>query len=168
MDCPNCHQAIPQLPPDGCCPLCGHKVGVARRQVTTLYVITGAITASVFVYGALVFILESTGYQRPEPQPLLCYGCLALSIALFAPMFILERKMLAKETVQGVRSATVMVGALAESMALYGLVLYFIGGGIKWFVILLGVSLVGFMYLATRIPTYARLLEKYTIEGRES
>ena len=41
------------------------------------------------------------------------------------------------------------------------LVLYFVGEGVQWFSIFLGLSLVTYIYLAARMPTYARLLEKY-------
>ena len=35
------------------------------------------------------------------------------------------------------------------------------GEGVQWFSIFLGLSLVTYIYLAARMPTYARLLEKY-------
>ena len=49
--------------------------------------------------------------------------------------------------------------ALAEGQAVLGLGAYFLGAGVQWFTYFVGLSLVSFMYLWSRMPTYVRMVE---------
>ena len=162
MRCPTCKQEIAAPTTDNCCPLCGASIGPVRQRVTLLYVVSGSIFASVLIYGAIVAIMESTGFASGAGAPdAIKYVFLGIALCMYVPIGFVERQLLARETAQAVWSAAIVVAALCESIAILGLVLYFLGEGVKWFSIFLGLSLVSFVYLASRMPTYAGLIEKY-------
>ncbi len=162
MRCPACKQEI-TVPLDGArCPLCGAGIGPARQHVLQLYIICGAIFASVLMYGVAVALLETTGYQAmAAPVSMIRTAFLALCVLMPIPLVVLERRLLDGGTVPAVKSAAVVVASLCESIAVLGLVLYLLGGGVKWFAIFTGLSFVSFLYLASRIPLYAGLIDKY-------
>ncbi|NSW56546.1 MAG: hypothetical protein HPY44_11060 [Armatimonadetes bacterium] len=137
-----------------------------RREVTFLYVLTSAFFASLLVYGALAFIVESA-VDRGEPgSPVLRYAVLGMSVFLLVAITTVERFLLPGETVAAVRTCAIVQAAFADAIAVCGLVLFLTGESIEWFVLHLGLAAAGFIYLATRIPHYSRLMEKYIIESK--
>ena len=165
--CPACGQKVDDPTGSSACPLCGAHLMAGRREVTTLYLFTGAFFASLLVYGAIVFVMEST-VQRVEPgNPALRYILSVMSVPLLVAIVAVERYLLRAETVAAVRTCAIMQAAFAEAIALYGLVLYFTGENLEWFVLHLGLAAAGFFYLATRVPHYARLMEKYITQSKQ-
>ena len=161
MRCSACNQEFQRVGTSGSCPLCGAPARAGSPRIAQLYLISGGLFASTLLYGAMVTVLMSTGYDRPAPPPILRHALLGATLMVWAAMRTVERSMLARKTVAGVTSACMAVGAMSETVAVFGLVLFFLGDGIKWFTVFLGLALVSFIYLATRMPTYARLLTEY-------
>jgi hypothetical protein len=170
MKCPACKQEITQPLREGRCPMCEAPVARTSEQVRTLYVICGAMFLSIFAYAALVVLFEKTGTGGPEgrslsgaaaklvPSILLAAAGLEYIVALAA-----ERVILARGTGASVRQAAIILGAASEAITILGLALYFMGCGVQWFTIFLGASAVSFLYLGTRLPVYARMLEGYAV-----
>lgn len=161
MRCPKCRQVFAHESPEGGCPLCGAQVGPVRQEVLEVYLVTGGLFLAVLVYVGLVVFWERTGHKPPVAvPPAVRYILLGAAAAMFVPMLALERSCLAKSTPQGVRTAALMLGVLSESTAILGLLLYFLGSGVQCFALCVGISLAGFAYLGSRMPTYVRLLEE--------
>ena len=160
MRCHACKQEIEQRRPDGCCPLCGATAGPAHREIMQIYIITGAFFASVLVYGGIVAFLETTNFTPVRAAPQLPYSLLVLAAALLGAMLAAERQLLARKTTAGARAAALVTAALCETIALFGLVAYVLGGGMGWVVVFLGLALAGFVYLSSRLPVYVRTIEE--------
>lgn len=164
MICPACGQKVDKPGPGGSCPSCGASHAAGRREALFLYLLTGAFFASLLIYGVLVVVMESVA-ERGEPAfPQLRFILAAISVVALISLVAVERFFLPRETVEAVRTCAILQAALAESVAIYGLALYLTGEDIQWFVLHLGLSVAGFIYLATRVPQYARLMETYSLE----
>ena len=171
MPCPTCHQHFRAPTPDGRCPLCGAPVAGVQREVTTLYIVTGAIFASVLVYAGIVAFLETTG-EAPaaEAAPILRHLFFAVALAVCLQVVLVRRWLSAKlgrDTLQSVMSEALISAALCEFVAILGLVLYFLGGGVNGFVLMLVVSVLGFLHLGSQMPWYVRRLEEYAVRDAE-
>ena len=125
-----------------------------------LYVITTGIFLTVLAYGALVAVMESTGHAPKEiGPPALRTGLLVAAVGLWLPMYVVEQVVLTRNTPAAARMAAILVAALAEGQAILGLAAYFLGGGVQWFTYFVALSLLSFMYLWSRMPTYVRMVE---------
>lgn len=159
MRCHACKQEFDRRRPDGCCPLCGATAGPAQREVTQIYIITGAFFASVLFYGGVVALLEMSEFTPPHTAPQLPYYLLVLAAAMLGAMLAAERQLLARKTTAAVRAAALVTAGLCEAIALFGLVAYILGGGMAWVVVFLGLALAGFVYMSSRLPVYVRVIE---------
>jgi len=163
VQCPNCRQQIAHLTGQGACPSCGAPVYLAQREVTILRVLGSAFFASVLVCAGLVVFMVRLGYQAPGAAPMLNYIFVGIAVGELGMMVLIERALLAQETVRGVTGAAIVLAAMAESIAILGVAVFFVNGALDWFVALLALSVAGFLYLATRVPGYGRLLQEYAL-----
>jgi len=120
----------------------------------------GHLFYTLLCYGALVATMEFTG-QAPKgvlPEAVRT-GLLGLAILLWAPMYLGEQAVVARGTPVAARTAAVLVAAVADGQAILGLVSYFLGGGVQWFTYFVGLSVLSFLYLWLRMPTYVAMVE---------
>lgn len=167
MRCPACRQEIEQPLQHGACPMCGAPVARATSEARVLYIITGAMFMAILCYAALVAVMELTGsmeasrpvvsdsLRRVLPGILIAVAGLEYIFALAA-----EKVILARGTAASIRQAAIILAAASDAIAIFGLALYFLGCGVQWFTIFLGLSAASFVYLAMKLPGYARRLEE--------
>jgi hypothetical protein len=162
MRCPSCRQEIEQPLQQGACPMCGAAVAARTAQAKVLYVIVAALFSSLFMYGLLVFLLDSTGFKHPSPPPpeLVRDALAALSLCLIPMMLLVGAAVLKQPLPNAPMTAAIAQGAVAEAPAIMGLALYFLGFGADTYLMFAAISVAMYVYLFTRLPVYARMLEE--------
>jgi hypothetical protein len=168
MDCPKCHQSTSVGLGSMVCPLCGFDLGPVQQRLRVLYAIGSAIFASVLVYGGLVWFMEQQAGFRPPSRPLapaLPYALLAVSVVVFGiAVHVLRKRVAEADSGDALHTLTIIRLALAESIAIYGLVLYLVGRSLEWFVTLLGLSLLAFALIAAQMPQVARRMGELMVK----
>ncbi|MFP3903620.1 MAG: hypothetical protein ACLFWB_05185 [Armatimonadota bacterium] len=148
--CPRCKN--PTLPDeDGNCMMCGFCIGRVQWLISRLYLTLIAVTISTVFLGVVVFVLEQYGPPEPGGPGHLVYIFLPIAAVIgLGPVFL--RKILRRvPDSQSVAKSLVIMAALAESIAVMGLVLYLVLGSLKWFVIFLGMSWLVFTMLGIQL-----------------
>lgn len=158
MRCPVCRQSFTQLSEGGKCPHCGAALAASAGYLMRIYVIMGALLLSTVMYGALAVLLNSMHWEAPDVSPQVPQTLRYVALGVVLVMLASERALLGRGTTQGVMGGAVIVGAMAESIAILGLVAFFLGADLRFFAQFLGLSLVCFAYLLVRLPQYARTL----------
>jgi F0F1-type ATP synthase membrane subunit c/vacuolar-type H+-ATPase subunit K len=171
MDCPKCHQTTSVGSGSVVCPLCGFEIEPLQQRLRTVYAISFALFASVAIYGGLVWFLEQQsgfrGSARALP-PALPYVFLALGVVVFGIVIqVLRRRVPTAPSMAALQTLMVIRLALAESIAIYGFVLYLVGRSVEWFVILLGLSFLTFLFIAASMPQVARRMAELAL-GEEA
>ncbi|MEA3402733.1 MAG: hypothetical protein U9R79_15950 [Armatimonadota bacterium] len=161
MLCPQCHQGVQQQElEDGKCPYCGFPCHEFSRRVTQIQIILGAIFASTLVYGILVAVLELyTGYRGPglgDSELVLGMALIGASAGIFAASAMFERRALELETTVSYVRIAIVLGAIAEVPAVFGLVMYLLTGSLPWLVLFLAASWALFIRLGLRLPVILR------------
>ena len=151
MKCPSCAQQFTDLTQDQRCPLCGAAIGVMQQALAKIYVIVFALLMSCLLYAVVAVVVNLTQKPQATAPPQLRDILLVAALAAYVLM-------VARGTVRSVQMAITMAGALAESIAVMGLVLFFLGQGLQLFAAFFAMSLVGFGYLLVRMPVYVKLL----------
>ena len=141
-----------------------------RQQFLGMRIVHAGLLAPLAIYGALAFAIV-----RPQPHPLdppvLCAIFGVLSLALVAIVIPLVRKKMLPELRDGgapidlsqpipptsikslnsLRAASILTWALAESTAMFGLVVSFMTGEPRYYLPFAGLALVGMLvYRPTR------------------
>ncbi len=158
MKCPSCAQQFTDLTQDQRCPLCGAAIGVMQQALAKIYVIVFALLMSCLLYAVVAVVVNLTQKPQATAPPQLRDILLVAALAAYVLMVVVERSLLTRGTVRSVQMAITMAGALAESIAVMGLVLFFLGQGLQLFAAFFAMSLVGFGYLLVRMPVYVKLL----------
>jgi len=138
--CPKCKQPT-TLNPEGNCILCGFCVQKVQRMTLRLYVIMAAVSAATVIYGIIVFAMEQSGPPAGGAPEGIVYGFIGLAAIIgFFTIFGVAPLLRDKPGSAAVFTTLLLQAALAESIAIMGLVLYFVLASIQWFVIFLAVS----------------------------
>ena len=158
MTCPGCAQQFDQPGEQGQCPFCGYPCAAYQRYVTITQIIVGAVFASTLIYAGIVAAIELTE-ALPLPGPTveetpLGVALLLASVVVLAVSVVVERAMLEKREPMAVQRAAIVLAAVAEAPAVFGLALYLLSGSIQWFVAFIAVSWAFFLRLGLRLPAY--------------
>lgn len=171
MDCPKCHQTTVAGSGSMVCPLCGFDLGPLQQRLRVMYAISFGLFVSVAIYGGLVWFLEQQADFRASVAtlpPALPYVFLALGVVVFGiAAQVLRKRVLTAPSMPAVQTLMVIRLALAESIAIYGFVLYMVGRSVEWFVILLGLSFLTFLFIAASMPQVARRMAELAL-GEEA
>ena len=163
MICPKCNQTVGTPSAEGCCPLCGFEVAPFQRQVTMLYVLGFGFFMSVLVYGLLVYILETTSkpiHPAVTGASWLPYAMLLLAVLVFGFGQRVGKRLSLATSAEAVRKLYIIKLALCESIAVMGLLLYFLTGSLQSFGVFLGLSLLALLIAGSQLPAIvARLAE---------
>jgi len=151
--CPKCRQVT--TPDDaGRCLLCGFDLAEAHRRTLSLYIVTVGVTLSTLVLGGIVLATEKFGTPpQVSSRPVyIVYGFLffALVVGLVA-VFGVEPALKRRPGSVQVFRGLLLQAALAEMVAVLGLVLYFMLGSVKWFTIFLAISWVVFTIIGIKL-----------------
>ena len=171
MDCPKCHQPVMVATAEGKCPFCGFAMVMLQRRLMTLYVISFGIFMSVLVYAGVVYMLEQQGFQPSLPSlpPVLPYALLAVSVILIGVTTqLLGRQVQRVTSPAQLQSLMIVRLALAEAVAVFGLVLYMLSRSLEWFATFVGLSFLAFLFLAGQMPAVARKLGELVVKDEAS
>ncbi len=159
MLCPQCRQEVHEFR-GGACPYCGFPCVEFDRRVRVIQVILFALFASTLLYGGLVAILELVvRYRAPdlgEVEQIAGTGLLLIAAVAFMVSLAFERSALTHGTLESYTRAVVILAAIAELPAVFGLVMYLLAGSLPWMVAFLAASWVLFIRLGTRLPGVLR------------
>jgi hypothetical protein len=158
MNCPVCRQGFTTLAQGGKCPHCGAALAASTGYLIRIYLVMGALLLSTVIYGAVAVVLNNTHREIPNVPAQVPQILLYAALAVIPVMLVTERALLGRGTPQGVMSGAVIVGAMAESIAIMGLVAFFLGADLRFFAQFLGLSIVCFVYLLVRLPQYVRTI----------
>lgn len=171
MDCPECHQAVPPVAGSTLCPLCGFNLGLVYRRLRGIYVISFGFFASTLVYGALVWLLEQqNGFRAPatELPAGLAYAFLVVAVIAFGlATHILRRRVAMSRDAARLQSLMLVRLALAEAIVIFGLLLYFVGRSVEWFVVFMGLGFLAFVLIATSMPQVAQRIGELVVAEAE-
>lgn len=165
--CPRCKN--PTLPDeDGNCMSCGFCIGRVQWLTSRLFFVLLAVTISTVLLGVVVFIVEQYGPLEPSGPAYLVYIFLPVAAVIgLGPVFL--RKILRRmPEAQYVARCLVIMAALAEGIAVMGLVLYLVLGSIKWFVVFLGISWVVFTMLGIQLSDAIAEYERRLVAEMEN
>ena len=157
--CPKCGSAEIE---GGVCQACGFPAGKVNNAMMRAYIVTGAMAGSVFIYAAVAVAITSRLDRPPTTlaMPLLVgLFCAALVCAVASAYVALSIER--QRTPTEMFSRLVIAAALAESPAVYGLVLTLLAKDVKWVAIFAAVSLIAFAVIAKEMPAFARAVIDY-------
>jgi len=140
------------------------------------------LIASVFIYASVAIFISNTQNYINKPEPALNfkqfrYILYGLSVAMFFIITYTRKLLLSGKGNQANKnnnshasrffSITIVTGALCESVAIYGLVLFFAGKKITDFYTLLFMSLMYFIYFFPKYQQWKEWVKEYPL-ARES
>lgn len=172
MDCPKCHQSVTLPAGSSQCPLCGFDLGPTLQRLRVIYLVSFGFFMSTAAYGALVWLLEHlNGFRTPatELPAGLGYAFLAIGVIDFglATHALGQRVLLCRSPAQ-LQTLMMIRLALAEAIVLLGLVLYFLGRSLEWFVVFVALGFVAFLAIATSMPQVARRMGELMVAETDS
>ncbi len=161
MLCPQCQQGVRQDElAAGKCPYCGFPCAEFNARVRAIQVILFALFASTLVYGVLVAIMELVvGYRPPgigDGEPVLGMALMGASAGVFVASLVFERRAAGLATLATCTRMMLVLAAMAELPAVFGLVMYLVAGSLPWMVGFLAVSWALFVRLGLRLPVILR------------
>ncbi len=159
MRCPQCRQEVQELRGEAC-PYCGFPCAEFDRRVRVIQVILFALFMSTLLYGVLVAILEMVVRYRPaglgEVEHVVGGAMLGAAAGVFLASLAFERRALEAATLDSYAHTVIILAAIAELPAVFGLVMYLLAGSLPWMVVFLAASWVLFLRLGTRLPLVLR------------
>jgi hypothetical protein len=162
MDCPACGSSVADLEPK--CPGCGYPLREAQFVVMRVYVVAGALMASTLLYVALLFVVPATGHVEPGFLRTMQYTLWSIAAVTAAVVYFWPEPQVALSP-QAATTRVTAQGALAETPALYGLMLHFLGAPAAHSLALVAVSAVLFGVIAGRLPRLAQAMRRYLVEN---
>lgn len=148
--CPRCN--APTIPDaEGKCQICGFNIQKVHVFIRKLYLTLTAVSVSTIFIGVIVFIAEQYGPPQPTGPAYLIWVFLAIAAGIAVAAAFLCPIVKMRPGAQALAGALIIMAALAESITLMGLVLYFLLGSIKWFVVFLGISWAAFTMIGIRL-----------------
>ncbi len=161
MLCPQCQQGVQpdELAADAC-PYCGFPCAEFNRRVSQIQLILGALFASTLVYGIIVAVLELVvGYEAPglgDGEFILGMALMGASAGIVGASIMFERRTGGQKTLETYRQTMLILGAIAEAPAIFGLVMFLLSGSLQWMVLFLGVSWALMIRLGMKLPEVLR------------
>jgi hypothetical protein len=161
MLCPQCQQGVQKRElAAGACPYCGFPCEDFSRRVTHIQAILAALFGSTLIYGIIVAVLELyTGYEPPglgDTEFILGMALMGLTAGVVAASIMFERRTRGAETLATWQQMTIILGAIAEAPAVFGLVMYLLTGSLPWMVLFLAVSWALMIRLGLQLPRILR------------
>lgn len=131
----------------------------------TLYALTTAFFLSTLIYCGIVYVLSAHPLPRqPQAsQEIITYALLVLAVLIFGLAVKIGQRLPLTTSMTQLQSLFIVRMALIESIAVYGLLLYLLFGSMQWFVVFLGLSLLGFMQAASQMPSVAEQLARLAV-----
>ena len=157
MLCPQCQQGVqPEEFAEGACPYCKFPCAELNRRVNHVQMILGVLFASTLVYGIAVVVLELwVGYQAPglgDAEFLVGMALLGASAGIVAASVMFERRVGRVTSLDTYSRMLLILGAIAEVPAVFGLVMYLLAGSLPWMVLFLLVCWAMLIRLGLRLP----------------
>ena len=165
MLCPKCHQPTSYDSSGRGCALCGFDLLPLQSRLRVLYLVSFALFASTLIYGGLVYYFET---QSPLPQTTtmpvtLPFIFLVVAVIVFG-IAVNVGALIGGATSPGrVQMLWITQLCLAESIAIYGLVLYLVGHSLLWFTTFLGLSWLAFLWIGSGLPKVVRKMSELAV-----
>jgi F0F1-type ATP synthase membrane subunit c/vacuolar-type H+-ATPase subunit K len=161
MLCPQCQQGVQDAElAAGACPYCGFACEEFQKRVNMIQIILAALFGSTLIYGVIVAVLELyAGYEAPGlggNEMILGMALVGCSAGIVAASFMFERRTRGAETLRTWQQTTIILGAIAEAPAIFGLIMYLIAGSLPWMVLFLGISWALMIRLGLKLPLILR------------
>ncbi len=171
MDCPKCHQPAAPVAGSTLCPLCGFDLGLVHERLRGIYAVSFGFFLSTLVYAALVWLMEHrNGFRAPVtalpaglPYTLLVNGVIIFGLATH----ILRKRIAPAHDPARLQTLMIVRLALAETLVIFGLALYFVGRSVEWFVIFMGLGFLAFLLIATSMPQVVRRMGELVVAEAE-
>ncbi|MEN6548285.1 MAG: hypothetical protein ABFE07_19770 [Armatimonadia bacterium] len=171
MICPCCHQPSDMPAAGAQCPLCGFDARPVQKRVLTLYVVGFAFFMSLLLYAGLVYFFDTQGtipYKAEATQGSLPYVLLLVAVLVFGIAWKIGQRLETATATQAVFVLHVVKLALFESIAIMGMLMYFVSGSLKLFAGFLLLSAVGFVIAGTQLPAVVRRMEELAVGEAEA
>lgn len=161
MLCPQCQQGVQtEELAAGACPYCGFPCGEFNRRVSQIQLILGALFASTLIYGIIVAVLELVvGYEAPglgDKEFIFGMALMGASVGILGASIMFERRTSGRKTLAVYRQTVLILGAIAEAPAIFGLLMYLLAGSLQWMVLFLVVSWALMIRLGMKLPEVLR------------
>ena len=164
MTCPKCSQPVDQPTAEGRCPLCGFSVATFRKHLSRIYLLSTAFFVSTVFYGGMVYWLDTQHVLKAGQMPAFFpYLLLVISVLLFGAAVKFGQRVATATSMAMVQRLLMIKLAMIESIAVYGLLIYFMSTSLQWFVTFLALSLLGFMQTASQMPSVAEQLARLAV-----
>jgi hypothetical protein len=152
---------------------------ILKTAVSIMYrgLLIDLVGAAVFfVAGHLVRRSEIIAPVEPEPLKLLGYGLIAVSAVEILMVVILKRKWLSKDSPQlrairrrrpflrQIKLLFVILYLVALTPSLYGFLYFILGGAEELFVIMVAITLVGYMLTRARPNDLEKIVGEFDLE----
>ena len=108
----------------------------------------------------------SSTWRRTSPTTIFGATLLLLSYVLFIASLRFERAALARQDPPSLRQAVIVLAAMAEVPAIWGLLMYLLFGSIQWLVVGMVISWALFFRLGVRLPVYLHHISQHLNPSR--
>jgi len=161
MLCPQCRQGVQtEELRAGACPYCGFPCEEFHRRVGHIQLILAALFGSTLIYGIIVAVLElSVGYRAPElgdAEFVIGMALMGATAGIVGASIMFERRTQGAKTLETWQQTALILGAIAEAPAVFGLVMYLLAGSLQWLVLFLMVSWALLVRLGMQLPRILR------------
>ncbi len=150
-----------------------------EKDFTTTKIIVSAIYGSIFIYAGLIYFgIPSVPYRWEQTQQILFFVLLAAAIPIFLISAFIGKQQMSSEkltkrfrsagggdnglsaAIALVRTGAVIMAAIGEACAVYGVVLYFLSGDLIRPLILLALSVIHFPLTMMRLSKAREAIER--------
>jgi len=161
MLCPQCQQGVQNEElRRGACPYCGFACEEFQGRVNQIQLILGALFVSTLIYGIIVAVMELyVGYEAPglgNAEFILGMALMGASGGILGASILFERRARGAETIDTYQQTVLILGAIAEAPAVFGLLMYLLAGSLQWMVLFLVVSWALMIRLGMKLPIILR------------
>ena len=157
MLCPQCQQGVQTEELEaGRCPYCGFPCAELHRQVNYVQLILAVLFGTTLLYGILVVVLELVyDYRAPglgDHEFTLGMALLGATAGVFIASVMFERRATEPGKLGRYTRIFLVLGAVAELPAFFGLVMYLLTGSLQWMVLFLLICWALLIRLGLRLP----------------
>lgn len=131
--------------------MCGFNIRKVHVFIRKLYLMLTVVSISTIFLGIAVFIAEQYGPPEAKGPAYLVWVFLAIAAVIAVGATFLRPIIQMRPGARALAGSLIIMAALAEGIAVMGLVLYFVLGSLKWFVVFLGISWVVFTMIGLRL-----------------
>lgn len=164
INCPVCDNPLEERAVK--CPQCGFPLQEARLAAWRPYIIVAALMASLLIYAALVLTIPATSELEARTLALLEYAFAGISAAVAAAV-ILWPEPAGPITPEPAIRRTIFRAALAESVAIYGLALHFLGAPLTHALGFVVASLALLGVVASSLPALGQATRRWLVEHHQ-